>query len=249
MTEFTHSHGDYTIHLIPILSDNYCYAIVTPDNKAIIIDPGKGDVIAHYLKQRKITPLYILNTHHHSDHVKGNKTLKRLYPNVHITCPFKEQGYIAGYDSTVNDNDKLEYLGIDFRALHTPGHTAGHITYYSQTLQSTFVGDTLFVMGCGRLFEGTAKQLFKSLQKIAALPDETDIYCGHEYSVANAQFCHKQMPNNPAIKQRLEQLQELRNQNKPTIPSTLAQEKETNLFLMAQTAEELAQLRIAKDKA
>jgi hydroxyacylglutathione hydrolase len=174
-----------------------------------------------------------LNTHHHWDHVNGIPALQKAFPDIAVYTP---------------ENRPSEFGGERLETLETPGHTLDHISYYFPESGMAFTGDTLFSMGCGRLFEGTPEQMWKSLQKIAALPDETQIYCGHEYTLSNGRFCLSVEPENEALQKRMKEVETLRAEGKPTLPVSLALEKQTNVFLRAGSAERFAELRALKDK-
>jgi len=233
------------VHILPVLQDNYVY-ILEGEKETAIIDPAESEPVIEYCQTHNLTPDFILNTHHHWDHISGNPTIKKTY-NCPVIGPASEVERIATIDKGMTEQDTLTFDGESVRILETPGHTSGHICFYFPQSGYLFSADTLFVMGCGRLFEGTAEQMFASLQKIKALPDNTQIYGGHEYSVTNAKFSYEYAPDNQAVAKRLETLQSIRAVGKPTFPTTLKEEKETNLFLMAKTAEEFAAIRKARD--
>lgn len=233
------------VTLVPILEDNYAYIIQSGDAVAVI-DPGEADGVIHVLEKLKLEPQFIFNTHHHSDHVDGNKTIKDKY-DVQILGPEKEAGKIPFFDKGFINGDVFQFGDEAVQIIETAGHTAGHICFYFLQSQTLFSGDALFSMGCGRLFEGTAEQLFEYMQRLKQLPDSTKIYCGHEYTEANANFCLSIYPDNKSIFKRAEEVQELRNKNQPTIPTTIEQEKKTNVFFMAKDAEEMKKFRGLKD--
>lgn len=224
------------ISILPILTDNYTY-ILEQSGKAIVIDPGEAAPVIRYLDQNALTLTHILCTHHHGDHVGGVMELKTL-TNATVIGP-KEQ--IKGIDIFVKQGDRVE----GFEVIETPGHTLGHVCYYAPG--TLFSGDTLFSMGCGRLFEGTAQDMWASLQKLSALPDDTNIYCGHEYTQSNGRFCLSIEPDNADIIQRMAEVADLRSAGKPTLPVTIATEKATNVFLRAESPEIFAELRRLKD--
>ena len=234
------------IHLIPILHDNYCYLIEGADKQCFIVDPGQAFPIESYIKEHGLLPLAILNTHHHGDHVAGNADLKSLY-NIPVIGPFAEKSKIPTLTKGVKDDDVIEDSGIRLMVMETPGHTNGHISFYCPSANALFCGDTLFSMGCGRLFEGTADDLYQSLQKIKSLPLKTNIYCGHEYTAANGKFAAHMEPENMDIQKRISEVFALRKDNCPTLPVTLEVELKTNPFLRAENAETFADLRKQKD--
>lgn len=219
----------HLIQAIPSLQDNYIWAIVdTLQQKACIIDPGEAAPVNIFLSQNNLKLIALLITHHHWDHTDGIHLLKQAHqipvygamysPNHEITLRLNEGEHIAS-------NSCL----LDFHVLAIPGHTLDHIAYYSPGL--LFCGDTLFAAGCGKIFEGTAMQMYQSLQKIAALPDDTLIYCAHEYTLNNLYFAQTVEPENQAVSNRLKQVHALRQKNLPTLPSSLREEKQTNPFL------------------
>jgi len=222
-----------TVTLIPILSDNYAY-LLESNGQTAIVDPGEAKPIIAALDARNIKPDQILITHYHGDHVAGLNEVLAWHD-----CP------VIGKNHT--DLEQFSFGDETIQIIETPGHKRDHICFYATESKILICGDTLFAMGCGRILDGTAQELFTSLQKLKNLPDDTRIYCGHEYTLSNAKFCAYIMPDNAAIQARLEQVKNLRAHNTPTIPSTLAQEKETNVFLTAKTVEEFAKLRTAKD--
>ncbi len=235
-----------TVELIPILKDNYAYMLLTEDGICTIVDPGEAEPIIKFLDSKNLKPAFILNTHHHGDHTAGNAELMARY-NAKIIAPEKEAHKISGVDQTVKAGDTLKLENETIIIMPAEGHTAGGVLYYFKDCHKIFVGDTLFSLGCGRLFEGTAEQMFSALQSIATLPDETLIYCGHEYTLANSAFCLSIEPQNRDIQNRIEEVKHLREKNLPTIPTTLALEKKTNVFLKAKSAEDFAALRQKKD--
>ncbi len=236
-----------TVTLIPVLRDNYCYILETPDGACVVIDAGEADPVIAYLERRHLIPAFILNTHHHGDHTAGNSALQARYA-CDIYGPEKELRQIPSLTKTLKDKDILP-LGMqeNIHIIETSGHTQGALCYHLPASHILFTGDTLFSMGCGRLMGGTAEQFWQSLQKISALPDETLIYCGHEYTQNNGAFGLHIEPDNPDIQRRMQEVEHLRAQGKPTLPVTLGMEKKTNVFLRAESAVRFAQLRHEKD--
>ncbi|WP_262691894.1 hydroxyacylglutathione hydrolase [Kordiimonas aestuarii] len=216
---------------IPVLSDNYVYLIHEPKSGEVaIVDPAVEAEVVEELEARGWTPDYILNTHHHYDHVGANLALKQRY-ELKIIGPAAERERIPGLDVAVAEGDHA-YLGdIAADVYDVPGHTSGHIAYHFAETQALFCGDTMFAMGCGRLFEGTPEQMWQSLSKLMRLPDKTRIYCAHEYTLANGKFALSVEPDNPALQARMEKVQALRRDGRPTVPSELGTERETNPFL------------------
>ncbi len=217
------------IQLINALSDNYIACIINSTNKyCVIVDPGEADPAFNFLNEHQLHLSAILITHHHWDHINGIEKLLEKF-DIPVYGPSKEP--VNGMTHHLNDNDKitLEAIGITLKIMHIPGHTLGHIAYYND--QFIFTGDTLFSAGCGRIFEGTVDQMYHSLSKIASLDEKTLVYCGHEYTASNLKFAQLVEPENSDIQKRLEEVSTLRQQNLPTVPSTLALEKLTNPFL------------------
>lgn len=238
------------IELIPVLKDNYAYAIIDESNtEAVIVDPGEAAPVIEFLEARKLNLSDILLTHHHGDHIAGTKELTTHFDNVTVYGPEKDMHRIPFIDVPLSEGDTYSFGAHEATITETPGHTTGHICFYFESLRALFCGDTLFSMGCGRLFEGTAEQMWNSLQKIMALPDDTLIYCGHEYTLSGGSFCLTIEPENPDLHRRIEEARALREDGKPTLPVTLATEKKTNVFLRAGSASEFARIRKQKDAA
>ncbi len=234
------------IHIVPILRDNYCFLLEGADRQCLIIDPGQVTPVESHLKLHGLTPVAILNTHHHADHIAGNAELKQKF-SIPVIGPKAEQGKIPAIDKGVAEGDWFEEAGIRLSVIETPGHTKGHIAFYWKDKGALFCGDTLFSMGCGRLLEGTAEEMYSSLRKIKTLPPETDIYCGHEYTKANGAFAMSVEPDNPDIQNRLKEATRLQTNGRPAIPVSLALEMKTNPFLRAENAAAFAELRRQKD--
>jgi hydroxyacylglutathione hydrolase len=216
---------------IPCLNDNYAYVVEDSNSKIIgVVDPSEAAPIISFLKNKNLKLNYILNTHHHFDHVDGNNELKKLY-SAKVVGFFGDKHRIPGIDITLKDNEKW-YFGVSpVKIFHIPGHTLGHICFFFEEEKIVFTGDTLFSLGCGRIFEGDHKQMLSSLNKIKNLPKNTKIYCGHEYTYKNAEFCIKFDSNNADLKKKFEMIKKLRSNNLPTIPTTLEDELKTNIFL------------------
>ena len=216
---------------IPCLTDNYAYIINDNASKIVgVVDPSEASPIISFLNKKNLKLSYILNTHHHFDHVGGNVELKKLY-NAKIVGFIGDKHRIPGIDITLKDNEKWTFGNSAVKILHIPGHTLGHICFFFEKEKIAFTGDTLFSLGCGRIFEGDHKQMLKSLNKIKKLPKNTNIYCGHEYTYKNAEFCMKHDSDNVDLKKKFEVIKKLKFENLPTIPTTLADELNTNIFL------------------
>ncbi len=233
---------------LPVLQDNYIYILRDEENKkTATIDPALSDPVQHFLLKKKWNLDYIFNTHHHIDHIGGNLALKKQW-NPQITGFAKDSHRIPGIVKHLKENEELKFGSQNFRVLFLPGHTLGHIAYWFYKCKLLFCGDVLFGMGCGRLFEGSAEQMFHSLQKIKALPPETKIYCAHEYTERNGQFALHVDPHNLNLKKRMKQVLAKRNRQEPTVPFLLSEELKTNPFLRAKTVKEFATIRQKKDQ-
>ncbi len=221
----------------PCRSDNYGVLVHDASSGVTLsIDAPDYGAVRDALEAKGWRLTHILTTHHHGDHVAGNAGLKQDF-GCEIVGPERERSGIPGIDRTVREGDRLDLGAIAVAVIETPGHTNGHVTYHLPEENVAFVGDTLFAMGCGRLLEGDAETMWRSLRKIASLPDETTFYCGHEYTVANARFALSVEPGNAALVQRAEEVGRLREKHLPTLPTTLAKERATNPFLRADSPE------------
>ena len=219
------------IHQFPIRGDNYAVLLHDHDaNVTASIDAGDGTAITNELAQKGWTLSHIFITHHHGDHTEGNRMLKEQ-SGCTIVGPRAEAASIPLIDQPVAQDERVQFGNFNFQVLDTPGHTAGHISYFEPSEKIAFVGDTLFALGCGRLFEGDAQTMWTSLSKLIALPADTQIYCGHEYTKANAAFALTIEPENDELQARAKLIAELRAEGKPTIPTTMALELATNPFL------------------
>lgn len=217
----------FSLYPISAFNDNYIWALVDDAKQAMIVDPGDAIPVLQFLKQHQFTLNAILITHKHHDHTGGIAALLSTFSNVSVFSNPIER--VAQTTKSVSDDDIIHVNGHEFRVIAIPGHTLGHVAYYCKPF--LFCGDTLFTNGCGRIFEGTPAQMLESLKKLIALPDETQIYCGHEYTLSNIKFALQVEPNNIALQKRFEIAKQLRLQNQPTVPSTLKLEKSTNPFL------------------
>lgn len=224
---------DLKIELFPCREDNFGVLIHDPQTGATAsIDAPEETPIEEALERTGWELNHILVTHHHFDHVEANATLKEKY-GADITGPASEADKIPGIDNTVSEGDRFHFGQYEVQVLETPGHTLGHVCYYIPAAGVLFAADTLFALGCGRVFEGTPAQMHHSLQKLAALPDETEVYFGHEYTEANARFAVTVDPENEALAQRVAEIGKTRAAGLATAPTTIAQEKATNPFLRA----------------
>ena len=238
----------FEIYQIPLWEDNYVYLITDKNkNKTAVVDPGDYETVQNFLKQNQLKLDYILNTHHHWDHTGGNLKLKREW-NCSV-YGFKEDARrIPGIDFGLKEGDTVLVGELCFEVFYVPGHTLGHIAFWDKENKILFCGDTVFAMGCGRLFEGSPQQMFNSLRKIKKLPEDSLIYCAHEYSLKNAQFALTVQPDNKDLKQRFQKISLLRKQGKPTVPFYLKEELLTNPFFRAKTVSEFAKIRKLRDQ-
>jgi hydroxyacylglutathione hydrolase len=235
------------IEIIKCLKDNYSYLIINKtDLSACVIDPSEAQPIINFVESNKINLKYILNTHHHYDHVGGNIELKKKY-NSKVIGFVEDKDRIPGIDVLVKDNQVWEEDKFKAKIYHIPGHTIGHIAYHFFEEKKIFTGDTLFSLGCGRIFEGTYEQMFNSLNKIKKLPEDTKIYCGHEYTLQNSNFCIANDSKNLKLKNKILKIKDKLNKGIPTVPTTLIEEIECNIFLKAKDVKTFSKLRDLKD--
>ena len=235
------------IQIIPCLKDNYSYLIIDEkSNIACVVDPSEAEPIIKYLEDTQIKLKFILNTHHHYDHVGGNKKLKEKY-GASIVGYRGDKERIPKIDVLVNDQENWIHENFEAKIIHVPGHTLGHICFYFYKEHSIFTGDTLFSLGCGKIFEGTYSQMFNSLMKLKELPQNTKIYCGHEYTQKNSEFCIKYDENNENLKAKIKEIEIKLNNKIPTIPSTIKDELECNIFFKSDNLETFSKLRDLKD--
>ena len=218
------------IEIIPCLNDNYSYLLHDENSNTVaIIDPSEFSTCDKIIEKNYRKLDFILNTHHHYDHVGGNVKLKKKY-NSTVLGFENDKKRIPGIDKFLKDNQEFKIGLLNFTTIFIPGHTKGHIAFYFKKEKMLFTGDTLFSLGCGRVFEGTYEQMFQSLGKLKNLPSDTKVYCGHEYTYKNLEFCMKFNPNNNFLKKKKDAVElNLRNKN-PTIPSTIGDEIKTNIF-------------------
>ena len=235
------------IQIIPCLQNNYSYLIIDEENNiACVVDPSEADPIIEYLENTQIKLKFILNTHHHYDHVGGNQKLKEKY-GASIVGYEGDKERIPGIDILVNDQQTWIYKNFEAKIIHIPGHTLGHICFYFHKDESVFTGDTLFSLGCGRIFEGTYEQMFESLRKLKELPKDTKVFCGHEYTLQNSKFCMVHDKDNLNLKAKIDDIKIKLQAGMSTIPSTIKDELECNIFLRSNNLEAFSKLRGLKD--
>ena len=236
------------VELLPILSDNYAFLLRREGNSDVaIVDPGEAPPIEAELKRRQFNLRTILLTHYHADHVDGVADLIRHRADVEVIGNSLDRSRLPGLSRTMTPGERFQLMGAPVEVLDTPGHCQGHISYYMPDAKLLFCGDVMFTMGCGRVGEGAPEVLWRSLQLLNELPGDTVVYSGHEYTIGNAKFAAHAFPDNPDIAARLKEIQAMRDQDRPTVPTTLAEERRTNPFLLADSAKRFAELRAAKD--
>ena len=232
------------IKVIKCLTDNYSYIIFDEKTSfAAVVDPSEADPIINQIEQNNLVLKYILNTHHHYDHVGGNKKLKEKY-NCKVIGFEKDKHRIPDIDISLKDNEKSKNELFEFEVRHIPGHTSGHICIYIKQLNALFTGDTLFSLGCGRIFEGTYKEMYDSLNMLKRFPNDTKIYCGHEYTKKNSDFCISIDKNNSNLIKKIKEINKNIKNGIPTIPSILSDELSCNIFLRSNNLEIQKQLGI-----
>ncbi len=235
------------IEIIKCLKDNFSYLIIDEIKQiACVIDPSEAKPIINYLENNKLNLKYILNTHHHYDHVGGNIELKKKY-NSNIIGFTGDKDRIPEVDILVNDNQIWKKDNFEAKIYHIPGHTKGHIAFHFFKEKIIFTGDTLFSLGCGRIFEGTYEQMFSSLSKLKKLPIDTQIYFGHEYTLQNSDFCLFYDSKNLRLIHKIKEIKEKLKNNLPTVPTNLSDEIECNVFLKAKDVKSFSKLRDLKD--
>ncbi len=235
------------IEIIKCLEDNFSYLLINEKNlDACIIDPGEVEPILKYIQDNKIKLKYILNTHHHGDHIGGNNFLKNKF-NAKILAFKNDKGRIPKIDIFLSDGQIWKYDIFEFKVIHVPGHTSGHICFYFFNEKIVFTGDTLFSLGCGRVFEGSHNDMFNSLSKLKSLPLETNVYFGHEYTLNNSTFCNKFDGNNFKLNKKIHNIKKKLENGLPTVPTTIKDELDCNIFLRAKNLKEFSKLRDLKD--
>jgi len=234
------------VETIRCLEDNFSYILIDQNKNACVIDPSESVPIINFVEKNNIKIKYILNTHHHYDHIGGNKEIKKKY-NAKIVAYKNDLHRIPDVDISLKNNQIWTAENFKSKIIHIPGHTTGHICFFFENEKIAFTGDTLFSLGCGRIFEGTYEEMFSSLKKLKELPKETKIYCGHEYTLKNSEFCLKYDKNNKRLQKKITEIKNKVNNNIHTVPSTIEDEIACNIFLRAKTLGEFSKLRDLKD--
>jgi hydroxyacylglutathione hydrolase len=223
---------------VPQLSDNYAYLVIDPaTGEAGVVDCAEAAPVLAEVRRRGVRLVAVLATHHHFDHVGGNRDLLAAEPGLRVYGSAADASRIPGITHRVGDGDPVEIGRLRGRVILIPAHTSGHVAYHFPAERAVFTGDTLFAGGCGRLFEGDAAQMMGSLARLAALPDESRVYCGHEYTEKNLRFAAMLEPGNARLAEKLRAVEALRRKGRPTVPSTIGEEKATNPFLRTDSAE------------
>ena len=235
------------IEIIKCLQDNYSYLVIDEsNNSACVIDPSESKPLIKFIEKKGINLKFILNTHHHYDHVGGNKELKKKY-NSKVVGFYNDKHRIPGIDIYLKDREIWKHDNFEFKIFHVPGHTSGHICFHFYKQKILFTGDTLFSLGCGRIFEGTYKEMYQSINLIKSFPLETKIYCGHEYTLKNSEFCSTYDSENINLKNKIFSVKEKLKKNLPSIPTTIKEELDCNIFLRTKNLEGFSKLRDLKD--
>lgn len=238
---------DLEIVRIPALSDNYIWLVHDPaSDETMVVDPAEADPVLQEADKRGWRITRIWNTHWHPDHTDGNAAIKAA-TGATVTGPAAEAARIPTLDVAVGEGDTVRLGDHVATVMETPAHTAGHISFHFPGDEVVFTGDTLFAMGCGRLFEGNADQMFANMQRLASLPPETIVYCAHEYTQSNGRYALAAEPGNTAIVERMKQVDAARARGEATVPTTIALERATNPFMRAVSVQQLAERRAAKD--
>jgi hydroxyacylglutathione hydrolase len=239
----------FKIHILDVKNtlQNYIWLLEhEPSQTALVVDPTEANIVIEYCQQQQLTLTHIWLTHWHKDHIGGVPDLQKTF-DLQVFGPAAEQAKIPMLNHALQHQDQIEFQGLHAQIIAVPGHTLGHIVYHLPELKTLFCGDTLFAMGCGRVFEGTYQQMFDSLQRLAALPEHTQVYCTHEYTLSNAEFALHVLPDNTDIQQRFQQVKSLRAVQRCTLPSEIGLERRTNPFLLATNVAEFQRLRELKD--
>ena len=232
---------------VPAFADNYLWLVHDQaSGETAVVDPGDPAPVLAEAEKRGWRIDKVLNTHWHPDHTGGNLQIKEA-TGAAIIGPAGENGRVPGLDMSLKEGDRISIGNHEAEVWEVPGHTLGHIAYVFRDERVAFVGDTMFAMGCGRLFEGSPEQMHKSLRRLASLPDDTSLYCAHEYTLANARFAAHAFPENKEIADRLRHVEQERSNARATVPTTVGEERATNPFLLARNVDHFAELRAEKD--
>lgn len=230
---------------IPCRADNYAYLLICEDTKkAVVVDPSEAQPVLQEIDAQGVGLVAVWNTHHHYDHVGGNKEILERFPEAQIVAHESDKGRVPGQNLYVNQGDEVSADdSLQARIIFNPGHTSGAISFYMPAHKALFTGDTLFAAGCGRLFEGTAEDMYTSLTTLTALPADTKVYCGHEYTLANLRFAAAVEPGNADIDARIKKVEKQREAGQPSMGFTIAEERATNVFVRASEAAVIASAR------
>jgi hydroxyacylglutathione hydrolase len=235
------------IEIIKCLTDNFSYLLINEKNlDTCVVDPGEANPVLEYIKKNNLNLKYILNTHHHGDHIGGNNILKSKF-DAKILAFEDDKDRIPMIDIPLKDNQVWKDGMFEFKVIHVPGHTSGHICFHFFYEKTVFTGDTLFSLGCGRIFEGSYEDMFNSLLRLKVLPPETKVYFGHEYTLNNAIFCQRFDQNNSELNKKILNIKKKLDSGFPSVPSTIKDELNCNIFLRAKNQEEFSKLRDLKD--
>ena len=241
-----------TLHALPVLQDNVIW-IWTCGSEAVVVDPAVADPVRNWLQERHLTLTTVLQTHHHADHIGGTPELMKIWPGTSVIAAARDRSRIPFQTVSVTDNSKVSVMGRELLVMDVAAHTSAHIAFFLPEASDSsvgpllFCGDTLFAGGCGRLFEGTPKDMHRALQRFSSLPSSTKVCCAHEYTEGNLRWAVEIRPEDVAIKTRYQEVGERRAKGELTLPSSIEVEQRTNLFMQANSAEELGQLRQHKD--
>ena len=222
---------------VPVLLDNYAYLVIAPSLDCAVVDPSEASPVLAAVEREGVKLRAIWNTHHHWDHVGGNRDLLMAIPGLKVYGFAGDHSRIPGLTDPVEDGAEIQIGDLEVRVIFIPAHTSGHVAYHLPAADAVFTGDTLFAGGCGRLFEGDAATMLRSLERLASLPPSTKVYCGHEYTEKNLQFALALEPGNLALKEKIERVASVRRLGEPTVPSTIAEELATNPFLRTRNSE------------
>jgi hydroxyacylglutathione hydrolase len=233
---------------VPVLNDNYVWLVHDgASGETLVVDPAVSEPVLAAAQEKGWTISQIWNTHWHGDHIGGNAGIVAA-TGARVTAPQAELAKIPDVDRPVGEGDRVRIGAHEAAVMSVPAHTGGHIAYHFAEDELIFVGDTMFAMGCGRLFEGTPEQMYANMRRFEALPDDTRVYCAHEYTLSNGKYALRAEPENAAVQARMAKVEEMRARGEATVPTTIGEERATNPFLRADSVEELARRRAEKDK-